>query len=292
MSEVTAVVQEKALLGEGPCWDEMNQYLLWTDILAKKIHIYYPETNKNRSFEIGQYVGAISVCSNGDLLLATEKGFQFFQINTRKLTPIYDPEKNISTNRFNDGKCDPRGRFWAGTMGMNPNQPTGSLYRLDNDFTVNKMIDNVTISNGIAWDESRNKMYFIDTPTKKITSFDFDINTGDISGKKDIIDFPSKFGDPDGMTIDKEGMLWVAGWGAGKVTRWNPKDGTLLTEINVPAKYVTSCTFGGKNLDILYITTARIGMNEEELNKQPLAGSIFSIKTNTKGLPSHKFKIK
>lgn len=289
MSEATVVYKGEALLGEGPCWDEVNQQLLWTDILAKKIHIYNPKTNTNKSFDVGQYVGAITICDHDELLLVTEKGFHFFQMDTEKLIPINDPEEDIPTNRFNDGKCDPGGRFWAGTMAMNPTYPAGSLYRLNNDLTVKKMIPNVTISNGLAWDEKRNKMYFIDTPTKNIASYNYYKNSGEINERKTVIRFPSDYGDPDGMTIDQEGMLWIAGWGAGKVTRWNPLDGTLLSEINVPAKYVTSCAFGGKNCDILYITTARVGMSDEELNNQPLAGSIFSIKTNTTGFPSHKF---
>lgn len=289
MSEVELVHQVEASLAEGPCWDEQNQQLWWTDILEKKIYSYRTETNESKVYEIGHYVGAISLCDNGDLLLATETGFQFYNTKTKILTPIIDPEEDKQNNRFNDGKCDPSGRFWAGTMAMNPTDPVGSLYRLDPDLTVKKMLDEVTISNGLAWDVERGKMYYIDTPTKQVTSFDFCLDSGEISNKSIVINFPEKFGDPDGMTIDQEGMLWVAGWGAGKITRWNPLNGTLLEEINIPAKHVTSCTFGGKDLDVLYITTARYGQSEEELKLYPLSGSVFRVKTKTKGYPSHRF---
>ncbi|MGN8644922.1 SMP-30/gluconolactonase/LRE family protein [Gracilibacillus sp. HCP3S3_G5_1] len=282
--------QTKALLGEGPCWDERKQVLYWTDISGKVIHRFDPQTRQNDTFRIDQMVGAVVVAEDGRLVLAAENGFYFYNTDTGQMTEIHNPEADRPENRFNDGKVDPAGRFWAGTMQKKGNDPVGSLYCLDDALEVEKKLSELRTSNGMAWDMKVKKMYFIDTPTRNIYVFDYDVENGSITNQRVAFQFPETNGFPDGMTIDAEGMLWIAGWGAGKVSRWDPTTGEVLSVVEVPAQNITSCAFGGKDFDTLYITTARVGMTDEELEKLPLSGSLFTFQPNVKGLPANRFK--
>ncbi|WP_058309022.1 SMP-30/gluconolactonase/LRE family protein [Gracilibacillus massiliensis] len=279
----------KASLGEGPCWDTRNNLLYWTDISGNVIHQFDPETKQNKTFSIGQMVGAVVIAEDGRLVLAAEHGFYYYDITTNELVEISDPEKGNLDNRFNDGKVDPAGRFWAGTMQKNDTQPRGALYCLSADHQIEEKLSGLRISNGMAWDLEKSSMYFIDTPTRNIYVFDYKKETGDISQQRVAFSFPEDFGAPDGMTIDSEGMLWIGGWGSGQVSRWDPTTGKVLLTIKLAAKNITSCTFGGKDLDTLYITTARIGMTDQELETLPLSGSLFSVKPGVKGLPAYYF---
>ncbi|WP_144507120.1 SMP-30/gluconolactonase/LRE family protein [Bacillus mycoides] len=286
---IELVVDAKASLGESPCWDEKRQILYWVDIIEKKLCLYSPTSNMNRVIILDQQIGCVVPYLDDVVLLAVEKGFYSLNLNTEKLTHIYDPEPDLLENRFNDGKCDPAGRFWAGTTDLYGINAAGSLYCLNNNFNVDKKVAHVNTSNGIAWSPDHTFLYFIDTPTKKVVRFDYDIHTGVISNPTDIIIFPENEGIPDGMTIDVEGCLWIAHWGGSKITRWNPFTGKQILSIPIPALYVTSCTFGGPNLTDLYITTARTRMTDAELKQSPHAGGIFRIQTNIKGCPTYSF---
>ena len=191
---------------------------------------------------------------------------------------ISNPEPHLPGNRFNDGKCDPAGRFWAGTMSHTDEPEKGSLYLLDKDLSVTQKIENVSISNGLAWSPDQNTFYYIDTPTKKVAAFHFDKTNGNIENKRYVIQFSNNEGTPDGMTIDSEGMLWIAHWDGWQISRWNPATGEKIKTILLPVSRVTSCCFGGKNLDDLYITSASTGLSDDQLRKEPLAGSLFVIK--------------
>ena len=276
MYKVELAFETKAILGEGPSWDSKQNVLYWTDIASNVVHLYDPKKGTNKTIHIGQNVGAVVVDENDDLLLAAENGFY--------------PEKSLSENRFNDGKCDAKGRFWAGTMEKAGNNPTGSLYCLDSSVNVEKKLSNLTTSNGMAWNMANDTMYFIDTPTRNIYVFDYDLETGAITNQRVAFTFPEELGFPDGMTIDTDDKLWIAGWGNGKLSRWDPVKGELISTIEIPAKQVTSCTFGGENLDTLYITTARIGLSERELEDWPLSGSLFRLKAEVGGLAAYRFK--
>jgi len=288
--EVELVVDEQALLGEGPSWDATNKVLYWVNILEKKIFMYDPGTHVNRTIELDQYVGAVVPTESGKLMLALQHGFYTMDLNTEQLTKIVDPEEHLPDNRFNDGKCDVRGRFWAGTMSLKDAQGAGSLYCLDVKHNVKTMIQNVTISNGIAWSPDNKVMYHIDTPTRQIAAYDFEVETGIISNKRVVIEVPEEMGNPDGMTADEAGMLWVAKWGGSQIGRWNPNTGERIDSVDVPAPLVTSCSFGGENMDELYITTARVGLSDETLQKYPKAGGLFRVKTDVKGQQMHSFK--
>ncbi|RXJ04651.1 SMP-30/gluconolactonase/LRE family protein [Anaerobacillus alkaliphilus] len=288
--ELELVLDIKATLGEGPCWDSKKQLLYWVDILEKRVYIFNPRTNENRCIQLNHYVGAIVPRNSGGAVLALEKGFYFLDTQTETLSLIDEPEKHIVNNRFNDGKCDANGRFWAGTMDKSYHKEQGALYCLNTNLAVKKQLSKVGLSNGLAWSPDNKFFYYIDTLTRKVVCFDFHLSTGEIENPREIIYFPEEEGMPDGMTIDEDGMLWIAHWGGSKVSRWNPKTGEQLTAIEVPALNVTSCTFGGKDLDELYITTARSGLNEDQLKEYPYSGGLFKIKTDVKGVQAYPFK--
>jgi sugar lactone lactonase YvrE len=290
VGELELVLDVKATLGEGPCWDSVRQLLYWVDILEKKVYIFNPVTNENRGIQLEQYVGAIVLRNTNEAVLAMGNGFYFLNFLTKKVSLIDEPESHLANNRFNDGKCDAYGRFWAGTMNKLYDKEQGALYCLHTNMKVQKKLDKVGLSNGIAWSPDNQFMYYIDSITKNVCCFNYNIDTGEIKKPIDIISFPEGEGVPDGMTIDEEGMLWIAHWGGSKVTRWNPKTGKQINSLEVPALNVTSCIFGGKDLNELYITTARMGLNKEQLNYYPFSGGLFRIKTDVKGSPSYAFK--
>ena len=168
---------------------------------------------------------------------------------------------------------------------------SGFLYCLNNEGILTEVLDSISTSNGIIWSLDSTKMYYVDTRSSNVRQFSFNEQDGSLKDEKVIIDIPDSLGYPDGMTIDLEGKLWIAHWGGFGVYRYDPENGKLLQKIEVPAKNVTSCAFGGKNLDILFITTASIGLSEEEYNQQPDAGKLFSIKTGIKGISANFVKI-
>ncbi|MEX2460507.1 MAG: SMP-30/gluconolactonase/LRE family protein [Paenibacillaceae bacterium] len=289
IASLKLVVDVKATLGEGPCWDAVNQVFYWIDIEQEKLHVHDPKTQSNRVIPCGQRVGAAVPRASGGIILAMENGFYSLNLETEVLTAILDPEAEIATNRFNDGKCDAVGRFWAGTMDMQDELEQGALYCLDTDLTCRKVIVHISTSNGIAWSPDNQIMYYIDSPTCQVVAFDYDLSMGTVSNRRTIITIPEGSGFPDGMTSDEEGMLWVAQWDGWQVSRWNPHTGELIEVIRVPVAKVSSCVFGGEHLDILYITTASIGIGPEGDPQQPLAGSVFAIKTKVKGAPTFAF---
>ncbi|MFD1174889.1 SMP-30/gluconolactonase/LRE family protein [Paenibacillus puldeungensis] len=287
--EVLAV--EPALLGEGPLWLPESKQLVWVDIEGKCIHMLSPGTGAQRVIMVGERISAIVPAEDGRLVCALQSGFYFLDLQKEGLEWIADPESDQPGNRFNDGKCDPAGRFWAGTMPLEGNEPVGSLYRLDQDGSVRRMLSEVRCSNGLAWNPDAAAMYFIDTYTRRIDRFDYDARTGSIGNRRAVVHIPPEQGLPDGMTIDAEGMLWVAFWGGSCVARLNPGSGEWLQRVELPVSQVTSCCFGGDGLEELYITSARTGLSEEQLQKEPLAGSVFRCIPGVRGLPANVYKL-
>jgi len=205
------------------------------------------------------------------------------------LTLLHALADEPANNRFNDGKCDPRGRFLAGTMDMGETSPNGSLYSVAGK-SVARLFDNVTISNGLAWSPDYKTLYYIDTPSHEVKAFDYDLETGTIGNMRVLINIPESLGHPDGMTSDTHGSLWIAMWGGAQITRWDPNTGQLLEQIPVPAKNVSSCVFGGRQMNELFITSARVGMDEDTLKQYPLTGGVFRLETNVEGMPSFKYE--
>ena len=284
------VSEHTCKLGEGPVWDEANQYILWLDIIKGEIHQYDAATNILETFDVDEMIGCIALRESGGFIAGLEHGIAFIDDEKILLQRIADPEENLP-NRFNDGKCDGAGRFWAGTMAISEEENQGSLYVMEPDLTLKKKIENVSISNGLAWSADNTIMYYIDSPTRYVFAFDYDIKTGDIDNQRVVVDLTNESGYPDGMTIDEDGMLWIAFYDGWRVTRYDPTTGNILQHIELPVANVTSCTFGGENLNDLYITTASKNMSEDALQQQPHAGKLFVVKNcGCKGLPAEKFK--
>jgi sugar lactone lactonase YvrE len=289
---VEIVLEHCCVLGEGPVWDMTRQCIWWVDILKGDIHRFYTNTKQHRIFCPMQMVGAIALTADGQLIAALQHGFFSIDPETQNMHAITDPEAALPDNRFNDGKCDPAGRFWAGTMSITGQEKVGKLYVLDTDFTVSTKIENITCSNGMAWSSDGQTFYYIDTGAMEVVAYDFDIINAKIDNRRSIIKIAPDEGYPDGMTIDSEGKLWIAIWGGGKVKRYDPDTGQLLDELHLPVSLVTSCTFGGDHFEDLYITTARTGLSEKELSAQPLAGSLFVVKNSGyRGVASDRAKL-
>jgi sugar lactone lactonase YvrE len=283
------IVYTKADLGEGPYWDADQQKLYWVDIERAQLHVHDPQGAADAVFDVGCKVGAAVLRQSGSVLLATHHGFEDFDLQSREKASVADPESHLPDNRFNDGKCDSRGRFWAGTMSMVRQPAAGSLYVLDTDGSVHRKFGGVTTSNGLGWSPDDSTMYYIDTPTLQVAAFDFDAETGTIDNRRVIVTFPDGVGRPDGMTVDAEGMLWIAHWDGGRITRWNPDGGQLIQTVELPVQRVTSCTFGGPDLRQLFITTARHGLDQAALKDQPLAGALFVLDPGVRGLPTYRY---
>jgi sugar lactone lactonase YvrE len=283
---------DKASLGEGPLWLMESKQIVWVDIEGMRVHLFTPDTGLHRVIPVGQRIGAIVPAEDGRMVCALQNGFYYLDLENESLEPISDPEAGLPNNRFNDGKCDPSGRFWAGTMPIDGGGLVGALYRLDGEGTVHKLVTGVGCSNGLGWNLDETIMFYIDTVTRRIDRFDYEAKTGNITNRQAVITIPADQGAPDGMAVDSEGMLWVAHWGGYCVSRWNPATGECLERVELPVSQVTSCCFGGDQLDELYITSARVGLSEEQLLKEPLAGSVFKYVPGVKGMPAAVYKYK
>lgn len=293
--DLELVIDSKSLLGEGPCWDVEKQLLYWLDGLGKKVHIYNPKEDTNLTIDVGQAVGCIVLRESGGAVVAMEHGLYSLDLTTGELTQMVDPESHLPNNRFNDGKCDSAGRLWTGTLsrdydeGKGDSPPAGTLYCIDTHLSVRVMFGKVRISNGLGWSPDNKTMYYIDSPTNEVAAFDFDPESGNIKNRRVIVEIPEDGGIPDGMTVDEEGMIWVAQWGGSQVARWNPVTGEVLQRIPVPVVNVTCCAFGGPEMDELYITTSSIHVIEKNISEQPHAGGLFRAKPGVRGLEAFKF---
>lgn len=282
------VVAKRTIVGEGSLWDPDEQVLYWVDILSHELYIYDPATGSNRTIPTAQAVGTVVKRASGGLVVALHNGFAFLDTDTEKITPIADPERDIPANRFNDGKCDPAGRLWAGTMEFNGAADAGALYCLHTDGTVSEKLRPVAISNGIVWTADESTMYYICTRANTVRAFDYDKATGNISNERVVITNEGS-GGFDGMSIDADDNLWVAVFGGWAVRCYDPRSGQLVRELKLPFERVTSCAFGGKDLDQLYVTSAVIGLDDEALAAQPLAGSLVVLDPGARGVPAFSY---
>lgn len=288
--KATAVSKETATLGEGPIWDERASLVYWLDILSGRIFSYDPATGAEGQTDVGQMVGVIGLREGEGFVAGLHHGFYFVDANTGATTPIVDPQEPGAETRFNDGAVDPAGRFWAGTLSLKDEAEACHLYCLKSDGSVETVLDKVTISNGIVWSSDHKSMYYIDTPTGRVDVFDYDEDTGAITGRRTAVEIPEGAGHPDGMTIDAEDKIWVAHWDGWRVTRWDPREGRLLATVELPVARPTSCAFGGPDLGTLFISTARMGLSDEELREQPDAGRLFALKPGSAGLPPFRYR--
>lgn len=275
-----------ALLGEGAFWNHKTQELYWVDIIDKKFNIYNPSSVTNRSISMPSLIGTVVPYLENEAVVALLDGVYKVDLQTEELRILSDVESNMPENRFNDGKCDPNGNLWVGSMHFEQSKPNASVYKINEQGETTKMIDSVTISNGIVWTKDAKTMYYIDTPSGNIMGYDYDGKSSTISNGRIAVEVSEELGFPDGMAIDENDMLWVGMWNGNSVAHFDPKSGKLVSKISVPAHNVTSCAFGGDNFEILYITTSSLDMTAEEQEAFPMAGSIFKAKPGVKGVKS------
>ncbi len=280
----------QCFLGEGPLWHPVRKSCFWTDIEARKFYEYSWQDHTVRTRAVDYKVTLILRDNHEQLLLGLNGGLARYNLDEDKLEWLLDIEKEMLDHRCNDGACDSNGRLWVGSMHAEFITGAGSLYCVDDDMTLQKKLERVSISNGIAWSPDNLHMYHIDTPRGTVSSFRFDQASGQIEFESVAIHIPAKLGVPDGMAIDEEGMLWIAHWGGFGVYRWNPGNGELMDMINLPVPNVSSCAFTGEHLDHLVITTARQDLNGEKLQKYPGSGDLFIAMPGVKGLPEYKCK--
>jgi sugar lactone lactonase YvrE len=283
--EAELVVDARARLGEGPVWCAGEGVLYWVDIESSRVHRYDPVTGSDEFLDVGEPVGAVVPTRSGGLAMAVKHGFGIVDSWPQPPRMLAGVEADRPETRMNDGACDTSGRFWAGTMHAEEEPRQGALYRLDPNGTVTRMVEDVSISNGIGWSPDDTVMYYVDTPTRGVDAFDFDADRGELSGRRRLFDIDPADGWPDGLVVDAEGCLWIGLWDGWAVRRYEP-DGTLVGIADVRCARVTKCAFGGPALDELYITTAS---PDEPSEDQPHAGGLFRVSPGVRGLPATPF---
>lgn len=288
MSEAELVLDGRAELGEAPSWDVPSRRLLWVDITPGIVHRFDPATGEDETWHIGTSIGAAVPTDAGLLALATRDGFAILDPATGRVEPIADVGASAVGTMMNDGKVDPAGRFWAGTKDVDGRRPIGSLFRLGADRRAVRVLEGVTISNGLAWSLDCRTMYYIDSATYGIDAFDFDPETGSVANRRRLVELPRGWGLPDGMTVDAEGLLWVAFWGGSAIRRIS-LGGDLVQVVDLPVSQVTSCAFGGEALDELFVTSALDGVPEDRRASQPHAGGVFRLRPEVPGIPERPF---
>jgi sugar lactone lactonase YvrE len=294
---VTCVAETQSIAGESPIWSTAENCLYCVDHQGRKIHRYRPtnepgETPAGRieTFDLPDIVTAIAPRKNGGLIIALHQHFAFFDPDTGKLEKLVNPEPDLPDNRFNDGKCDRRGRFWAGTMGEQAwDQPCGSLYRFGADRKPMKLVEGVRCSNGLDWSPDNRTFYYAESFAYKIWAYDFDIDSGALSNRRLFASMDPKLGAfPDGLTVDTEGYVWNAQPVFGRITRYDPS-GRIDRIVETPASWCTSCIFGDADLKTMYVTSARESLSPAEIEGEPLSGAIFAFRPGATGIAGVPF---
>lgn len=288
MTGVTCVHEARAIVGESPRWNPRDGGLYWVDIYAPALHRFEPETGRTERWPLPERVGCFSFCPDGRLIAGMQNGIGFIEPDTQDVERVFDFEPDNPDSRFNDGRCDPGGRFWAGTMVERLDRNVGVLYRYDPDRTIHRMVDGLVCPNGLAFAPDGRALYHSDSRQDFVWAWDLDPATGDISGRRVFLANDIMEGRPDGAAVDAEGGYWISCVGGWRVARFLP-DGVIDRVIGVPVQRPTACTFGGTDLDTLYITSATFPLSETALRKQPLAGGLFAVRPGVRGLPEAEF---
>ncbi len=294
---ITCLADSRDSLGEGCLWDGQRQMLWWLDIARPtRIHLLDPATGTERVWISNLLLTAIALRGDGSLVAGGEDGVYLFDPATGALTPFCAPERDRPQNRFNDGACDSAGRLWIGSMHQNIGPggedlpipaSTGALYCVEADGSSRLMFDAVGVSNGPCWSPDDTTFYFSDTMAQIIWAFDFDASTGDITNRR-VFNDSKDHGYPDGATVDVDGFLWSARWDGACLVRIDPK-GRIDRIVEMPAIRPTCCVFGGKNLDVLYVTSARAHLGGDELARRTLNGGLFCLNPGVKGFLKNRF---
>ena len=285
---VRCVLDIKASLGECPTWSIAEQALYWVDINAPSLNRFDPATGQNTVMPMPESIGCFAVRGSGGFVVALRGGIWLAQRDGTLMRKVAAAPYDPTHHRFNDGRCDPQGRLLVGTMNEKRDGPTAALYRLDADFTLTRILSDMTISNGLGFSPDRRTMYHSDTPLQLITAHDYDGATGTPSNARVFARFTDPGDRPDGAAVDSEGCYWSAQYRGGKIKRMAP-DGRLLAEYPVPAMCPTMCAFGGPDLKTLYVTTARQQREADELARLPFSGGLFSMRVDVAGLPEPSF---
>jgi len=288
MTEPTVLWEIDAILGEGPVWVAAENAVYWVDIFSDHVHRYSFADGAKQTWTFEERVTSVSPRQGGGFVASVRDGFAKVDFENNSIEPIDLMEADIANNRFNDGKVDAQGRYWAGTMDVEQTAKSGSLYRMDADMSVHKMDDGYIITNGPAFNKDGSIMYHTETLGGVVYAFDLS-SDGSISNKRVFTEFnEAEVGLPDGMTVDSDDHLWVAHFGGSRITRYSPT-GEIVDVIKMPVPNITSCTFVGDALDTMVITTARVGIDEDDLPNYPQAGSLFICKPGVTGLPTPLF---
>ena len=288
MTEVHCVANPRALVGEGPVWDDRRQVLWWIDVKDPRLLRYDPASGANREFGMPERIGCVALREGGGMIGAFMSGFKWIDPDTDAITPIVDPEPDRPGNRFNDGKCDRRGRLFAGTMDNAEVECTGTLYRLDPDLSVHVMVTDVHLSNGLGWSPDDRTLYYTDSLRRTIWAYDYDLDTGAIANRRVFARVPDAAGVPDGLCVDAQGGVWSAHWGGWRLTRYAP-DGRIDRVVEMPVPQPSCPAFGGPDLDVLYVSSAAIDMTPADFAKAPDGGGLFTLDVGVRGLPVHRF---
>lgn len=288
VTDARCVLDARATLGEGAAWCERTRRLFWVDILAPALHAFDPATARDQSWAMPEPIGTVALADEGRVVVALASGLAWFHPETERLEPFLPIEADIAASRLNDGRCDRQGRLWVGSMARGQAAHGGTVYCCTSRQALPVLRD-IRVPNCTAFSPDGRTMYFADTPTGVIRAFDLDPSSGAISNERRFATLPENTGFPDGATIDAEGGLWVAHWGGGRVSRFAP-DGIFDRSISVPAPRVTCCAFGGPQLETLFITTARVGMDDAALAAAPLSGGLFAAEPGVRGIPEGRFR--
>ena len=281
------VFEVRARLGEGPVWDARTRRLYWVDIYNHRIHRFDPSTRQDDILRLPEIVTCVVPTRRGLLLVALRHDLALLDPSTEELTRVLTLEADQPDLRFNDGKVDPQGRFWIGSMSAS-GLAQGALYRYDPDGSVRGMESGLTISNGMGWSPNGRTFYHTDSTARRIYAYDYDEGSGAITGRRVFADLSGSPAFPDGLAVDGEGCVWSAQWDGWCVIRFAP-DGREVRRLELPVQRPTSCCFGGPELRTLYITSASVGLSEQEVQLCPLSGDLFWVETETSGLPGRPF---
>ena len=286
IAEISCIADVKAILGEGPVWVVRESALYWVDINGQAIFRLDGHGSVHR-WDTPLRIGSLAPRATGGLVAGTDRGLAFIHLDTGRFDLFANPEENLPGNRFNDGKVDRLGRFWAGTMDNRERAASGTLYRLDPGLHVTTVDEGYRVTNGPAFSPDGTVMYHNDSARQVTYAFDLD-RSGNVANRRELIRFSDGDGYPDGMTVDAEGCLWVAFWDGWCVRRFSPS-GDRLAEVRVPVQRPTSCAFGGEGLRTLYITSARRDLQGTDLANQPLAGGLFAADVGVAGIADVPF---
>jgi sugar lactone lactonase YvrE len=289
-AEVRCVVDARNTVGESPVWSAAESALYWVDIPEATIHRWEPGSGERRSWTLPAAVGSIALREGGGLVAALRSGFHFFDPRSGRLEFIVHPEPDIPTNRLNDGKASPEGRFWAGTMDDRPaKEKVAHLYRLDTDRSCHRMGGGLVVSNGLAWSPDGRTMYHSDSRGGAIFRYDYDARTGVIGARQTFVVMQPEWGRPDGAAVDAEGCYWSCGVSAGRLNRFSAA-GELIGHVPLPVTHPTMPCFGGEDLATLYVTSLREAVADDVLERMPQSGGVFSLRPGVSGAPIGTFR--